>query len=368
MNHHSSVAPKVSVLMSVYNGSQYLREAIDSILNQTFANFEFIVIDDCSTDNSWEILNGYATQDSRIVLLKNEENIGLTKSLNKGIRVAKGEYIARQDADDVSLPCRFEKQLAVLEQDSDVALVSCDVEMIHSDGTYICILKQACEPELVAWHLLFYNHIAGHSQVVFKKDLAIELGSYNEDYRYSQDYELWCRLIKVSKFVIVPEPLLRQRRHKQSISNIKFNEQHSFALAQVSLNISSLINVSIDSEKADELYNFWIRSLKSDFFIDHQKVENLHRLMKCIYFSFISKQVELHQENIKLQRKICGLIGERFFDGLNQVSFRADPITKLRLSLIIFFWCPKIIYGYYFFMLPQRISQRIPFRKRQKFA
>ena len=101
--------PKVSVVMSVHNGSHYLHEAVESILNQTFTDFEFITIDDFSTDSSWEILTKYADQDQRIKLFKNEENLGLTKSLNKGLKLAQGDYIARQDADDVSLPERFEK-------------------------------------------------------------------------------------------------------------------------------------------------------------------------------------------------------------------------------------------------------------------
>ncbi|PSO83704.1 MAG: hypothetical protein BRC41_11810, partial [Cyanobacteria bacterium QH_9_48_43] len=101
---------KISVVMPVYNGANYIREAVESILNQTFTDFEFIVIDDCSTDRSWEILTKYANQDQRVKLFKNEENLGVTKSLNKGLKLAQGDYIARQDADDVSLPERFEKQ------------------------------------------------------------------------------------------------------------------------------------------------------------------------------------------------------------------------------------------------------------------
>ncbi len=113
--------PRVTVLMSVYNGEKYLREAIDSILNQTFKDFEFLIIDDGSTDSSADIIRSYT--DFRIRLIQNEKNIGLTRSLNKGLKLAKGEYIARMDVDDISLPIRFEKQVSFLDKYEDVKLV-----------------------------------------------------------------------------------------------------------------------------------------------------------------------------------------------------------------------------------------------------
>ena len=119
----------ISVIMSNYNTpEEYLREAIESILNQTYKNFEFIIIDDCSTDNSLEIIKSY--NDERIVLIENEENIGLTKSINKGLAVAKGEYIARMDADDVSLPQRFEKQINYMNDHTELIVCGSSMELI----------------------------------------------------------------------------------------------------------------------------------------------------------------------------------------------------------------------------------------------
>ncbi len=114
-------APRVNVIMAVFNGEQYLQEAIESILRQTFDNFEFVIIDDGSTDKTVEILNRFS--DERIKRLTNESNIGLTRSLNRGIRFSRGEYIVRQDADDVSLPERLAKQVAYLDAHSMVGLV-----------------------------------------------------------------------------------------------------------------------------------------------------------------------------------------------------------------------------------------------------
>ncbi len=127
--------PKVSVIMSVYNGDKYLREAIESILNQTFTDFEFIIVNDGSTDNSLEIIESY--DDERIKTINNKKNIGLTKSLNKALKFAKGKYIARQDADDVSLPNRFEKQVEYLDSHPEVALVGTSVYLIDENGKII---------------------------------------------------------------------------------------------------------------------------------------------------------------------------------------------------------------------------------------
>ena len=117
----------VSVIMSNYNTpEEYLRESIESILNQTYSHIEFIIVDDCSTDNSLNVIKSY--KDDRIVLIENTENLGLTKSLNKALKQAKGEFVARMDADDISLPTRFEKQVAFLKQNSDVDAIKALVE------------------------------------------------------------------------------------------------------------------------------------------------------------------------------------------------------------------------------------------------
>ena len=124
--------PKVTVLMSVYNGEKYLQEAIDSILEQTFKDFEFLIINDGSTDKTGEILESY--HDLRIKIINNEKNIGLTKSLNKGLKLARGEYIARQDADDISMPERLEKEVEFLETHQDYAVVGAFAKIINKNS------------------------------------------------------------------------------------------------------------------------------------------------------------------------------------------------------------------------------------------
>jgi glycosyltransferase involved in cell wall biosynthesis len=147
--------PKISVLMSVYNGEKYLKEAVDSILNQTFSDFEFIVINDHSTDSTSEILFSY--KDSRLKIIENDENIGITKSLNKGLRLVSGKYTARMDADDISFNNRLEKQLQYLEDNPDVGVLG---TMAISNGKYLKYkINLPSKDYLIKWQLFFSNPI-----------------------------------------------------------------------------------------------------------------------------------------------------------------------------------------------------------------
>lgn len=224
-NYH----PKVSVVLSVCNGSVYLRDSVGSILNQTFQDFEFIIIDDGSTDNSWEILTEYAKCDRRIRLNKNEENVGLTKSLNKGLKLAQGEYIARQDADDISLPNRLQLQVNFLNTHPEVGALGSAIEFIDPQGK---ILKKQELPEdhnsLKA--LLLINNCLWHSSMTMRKNLLQKLGGYNEEMLCTQDYDLWWRIACNSCLASLPDILSRYRLGDSSaISTLKRKQQLQYA-------------------------------------------------------------------------------------------------------------------------------------------
>lgn len=176
--------------MGVYSEENHLKNSIESILNQSYKEFEFIIIDDGSTDNSLEIIKEYAKRDKRIKVIKNPLNIGLTKSLNKGIRIAQGEFIARQDAHDFSLPHRLEKQLKFLQKNSDYAFCGSNI-----------IVKQNKEFSLKFFELdeirknLIIKNCFMHSTIFLRRKIYEKYGLYNQKYIYAQDYELWCRLI-----------------------------------------------------------------------------------------------------------------------------------------------------------------------------
>jgi glycosyltransferase involved in cell wall biosynthesis len=206
--------PKISVVMSVYNGDKYLQEAVDSILNQTFKDFEFIIINDGSTDDTREILESY--NDPRIVLI-HQENIGLTKSLNKGIALAKGEYIARQDADDLSMPERLEKQLAFLEKHNKIALLGTAIKSIDHQGIYLKMTKFPRNHSSIQ-KIMKHENCFYHGSVMFKRHCFIEAGGYREIFSTSQDYDLWLRFAEKFEVANLLTPLYKYRFNRQSIS------------------------------------------------------------------------------------------------------------------------------------------------------
>ncbi len=216
--------PKVTVLMSVYNGEKYLREAIDSILNQTFKDFESIIINDGSTDSSREIILSY--NDPRIRLIDNEKNTGLTHSLNKGLQLAKGEYIARQDADDISLPERLERMTDFLDKNKDVELLGSSFINIDEKGKELSVSLLNTDDKEIKNMLLSGNHFGFE---MFRKRVMEKVGFYREEFRYAQDYDLALRIAEVSKVANIKEPLYKYRITPNSISTVKRIEQDKYA-------------------------------------------------------------------------------------------------------------------------------------------
>lgn len=217
---------KVSVVMSVFNGERHLRESIESILNQTFSGFEFIVIDDGSTDKTPEILKEYAKKDSRVKAIANKENIGLTKSLNKGIKAAKGEYIARMDANDISVPERLEKQASFMESHPEIGLVGAYAQFIDEKGNYLNRINQP--KKLINPRQLFFDSQICHSSIMVRKDILEKIGGYDEKFLYSQDCDLVLRIARISKIAAIPEILILWRNQKNSISTKKKWSQVKF--------------------------------------------------------------------------------------------------------------------------------------------
>jgi glycosyltransferase involved in cell wall biosynthesis len=199
--------PKVTVLMSVYNGRDFLAEAIQSVLDQSYGDFEFLIIDDGSTEPLDPILQHY--KDKRIVL-RRQENMGLTRSLNKGLSLARGDYIARMDADDVSLRNRLELEVRELDSDMCIDLVGCFFDVVDGEGCLIETKELITDPIYRLWRLQFHNNY-GHGTMMLRKTSVLKAGSYDENLSYSQDYDLWSRLSTKNNTVIVPEVMYRYR-------------------------------------------------------------------------------------------------------------------------------------------------------------
>lgn len=211
------MTPKVTILMAVYNGQAYLRECIDSVLNQTFKDFEFLIVNDGSTDSTLDIIKSY--KDERIRLLRNEKNLSQVASLNLGLEHAKGEYIARIDADDIMLPNRLERQLNFLNSRTDVALAGSWGDAINERGGIVAISKLPTRNEEIIAGILIGEFISVHSSFMFRKNMILEVGKYNESFSFTEDFKLITDLlIKGYKIRNIPERLIKYRIHDDRIS------------------------------------------------------------------------------------------------------------------------------------------------------
>lgn len=216
-------APSISVIMSVHNGDRYLAQAIESILGQTFADFEFLIVDDGSTDNSAAIVEGYAVRDARIHLIS-QTNQGVTKSLNRALERAVGEFVARMDADDIALPSRLERQVHELRSSSDLVVVGCEVELTTSDGLWLGSRGHAAQHAEIRRRLLLGDGGAlTHPAVMMRASALREIGGYDEAFAVAQDLDLFLRLSEIGRAANLSETLLLWRQHDASINRTRYH-------------------------------------------------------------------------------------------------------------------------------------------------
>jgi|GEM_PF-1447373 len=216
-------APKVSVLMTVYNGAIYLREAMDSILGQSFADFEFVIVDDGSSDASVRIVRSYA--DPRIRLIVSPKNLGQTPALNVGLRECRGRYVARMDADDVAFPDRLLRQVALLDANPEIGIVGGAMWIIDSAGRRIDFAYQP-EDDLAIRLTSLTRNPFHHPTVTLRRDVLVRYGlEFNEIYQANQDFDLWTRLLPVTRAANLPQAVLAYRIHGTNISVTRADEQ-----------------------------------------------------------------------------------------------------------------------------------------------
>lgn len=212
------IKPKVSVLMSCYNGSRWLREAIDSVLIQTYKNFEFILIDNGSTDETWNIIQSYRDKDKRIVAIS-KENMGLAAdSLNMGIAQAKGEWIARLDADDLCEPTRLEEQVNFVHKHPKVVLLGTGFFEIDEHGKAIKKHLYPSKHHVLVRHLEHLQRFFPHSSAFYRVDVVRQVGGYNLRFPLADDWRLWLELSLRGKIAALPKFLVRVRKHSSQVS------------------------------------------------------------------------------------------------------------------------------------------------------
>lgn len=336
--------PKISVIMPVYNTEEkYLREAIESILNQTYADFEFLIIDDGSSNNAQEVILSY--KDSRIFYIQNEQNIGLIKTLNKALDLAKGEYIARMDSDDISLPERFQKQVDFLDKNPDVDILGTWFNCIPRNREIETFIT---DKEIKECMLINSNNI-GHPTVMIRKSTVKTLKiKYDETDLYVEDYALWLSLIGKVKFANVGEILLNYRIHGNSVCQTKeieqsLNVQKIMVLAQgkyFEIDNTAVLNAieklktnqNIDSQDLLEINNFAqqirIKAKELGFQCEYDMNKNFYKFaikkcrkdfkfLKLLWGGSLNKLLRL-----RLDFKILNSI--RFMNTKPQINYKSD--------------------------------------------
>ncbi|MFA5359793.1 MAG: glycosyltransferase [Patescibacteria group bacterium] len=239
---------KISIIMPVYNGEAYLKQAIDSIIGQTYVNFEYIIINDCSTDKSKEIIQSYS--DSRIIYSENEKNLGVAKTLNIGIKKSNGDYIARMDADDISLPTRLEKQANFLENNKNVGIVGTNAKIIDTNGKFINFYIRPIGHRAIKWTALFSSPLIHPS--VMSRSIILKKFNYQKNFINCEDYELWSRLLFTSDviFANLNEFLIHYRVHSESVTQLAIKENNKKKSVLVSLgNIKKYKKLTPTEEK-----------------------------------------------------------------------------------------------------------------------
>jgi glycosyltransferase involved in cell wall biosynthesis len=218
----------ISVVMPVYNGAEFLREAVNSILAQTFTNFEFIIVDDGSTDATPDLLRLF--KDSRITIITHTKNLGIVQSLNDGIRAAKGEYLARMDADDISAPHRFQTQLNFLNQNRDCAAVGTFLRITTPAGKLLFTIEPPTR-DLSIKKFLLHDSCLAHGSVMMRREMVLKVGMYSDDKRvqHAEDYDLFVHLASRYQLANLPEYLYTRKEHMDSISHQNYQKQQASA-------------------------------------------------------------------------------------------------------------------------------------------
>lgn len=240
-------APKISVLMPAYNSEKYIAEAIESILNQTFGDFEFIIINDGSTDATPEIIRKY--NDSRIRFIDNPNNQGLITVLNQGLELARGEYIARMDSDDISVPERLELQVDYMDKHPDVGVLGGWCLKFTNDGK-TQILKMLENPGLL--DLFSHGNLVSHPSVMMRAAVLKKYGlKYDINYPHAEDFALWVQFAIVSKIYALPRVLVKYRWHGENVC-IKYHDQQLDSDRRIR---KSIVDILTSSSKLAGLLN-----------------------------------------------------------------------------------------------------------------
>lgn len=334
---NNATLPEISVVMPVYNAEKYLNEAIDSVLNQTYSNFELIILNDKSTDSSKAIIESYLAKDSRIVFIDKETNVGPANLRNEGFDLARGTYIALLDADDIAKPTRFEKQIAVLKNNSEIGVC----------GTWFTTFGDK-EKSKVIQHPEKHNQIKvnflidctiGNSTAFFRKEILGDI-RYDKEYVPVEDYHLWSRLIVKTHFYIIQESLVDYRIHDSNISQtkidnvkrsnrrIKIGLLKQFGIEETNSNLNSYIQL-IEGQKGLDFEEIKLVSECYNHFINQNNIlENfdatlLEKMLQKSIGRIIRKASKQSNSQIKFYK-------EKFAQAYSKLAFSDKVLIQIK--------------------------------------
>lgn len=219
--------PLVSVVMPVYNGERFLKSAVDSVLAQTFPDIELIIVDDGSTDGSYQIAMAYS--DPRVRVRRHERNLGIVEALNGGIKESLGQYICRMDADDVAVAKRIELQVRYMEKNTYLAVVGANVILIDEDGAETGLMRYALASKEIKKTIFHHNPFA-HGATMIRKSVLKTCGLYDRRFLHNEDYDLWLRIAAQYEVANLPDFLLKRRVHTRSITGSRETELTGFRI------------------------------------------------------------------------------------------------------------------------------------------
>jgi len=290
--------------MSVFNGGLYLNESIKSILSQTFEDFEFIIIDDGSSDSSQDVIRSY--NDIRIKILKNKINIGLSAALNRGISVANGDFIVRMDADDVCYPDRLKKQYEFLMENPNCVSLGSNVDLIDKDGKYLYTSRQKESWPEIKKTLPITPFF--HSSVMFRRDTALDCGGYCEEMLTAQDAVLFNRMTKYGELRNLPDVLMQYRLVPSSNSRRSQREEKK---------VQAIVNKAIENNIVSADDATWLK-----------KITNQHKRKKVGYYYYNIGKIYLEE------RKAQNDSREYFFNALKYIPYDFKILFNLILSFL----------------------------------
>jgi len=271
------VSKKITILMPVFNAERYLSEAIESILNQTFVDFEFMIINDGSTDNSEEIIERYT--DKRIRFIKNEKNLGLIATLNKGFNLIDSEYIARMDADDVSLPTRLEKQILFMDKNTDIVVSGTSIQLLYNTGrTKNYIVRQ--NPQEIKTQLLFFTALMHPTVIIRRQVIADNNFRYNLNHYGAEDYGIFQEISFYYKLSNIREVLLKYRINQLGITQIAEGDLKKRNSMLITIYEQAFRKLGVDASERDlEKFRMFI---SGQGFVDNADIENIANFLKLL--------------------------------------------------------------------------------------